>query len=261
MAENNGEKKQEFFSVFDIHCVNIMSELLRQEASTETIDEVIDQLRFLKLEHYSLTEKNRILEKQINIDQKTGLLKYNDHYLETIVKVASRALDGKDDKKFQISYIRLDIDDFSSFNNKYGHDIGDKVLNLVAKSIKNVSRPTDYCIRFGGEEFDIMLPATNREGSQVYLKKLFKSIREIKVPFEKEILGVTVSAGASIFSIELKDLCKNLGNLLITQYKNLQREADNALYEAKLLGKDQFAYYEEEKKNKYIDIRKQYINK
>ena len=262
MADKKEKKEErEIFSEFDIHCVNVMSELLKIDVETETMDEVIDQLRFLKLAHYSLSEKNRILEKQINIDQKTGLLKYNDNYLETIVKVASRALDGKDKRSYDISYVRLDIDNFSLFNNKYGHDVGDKVLNLVAKSIKDVSRPTDYCIRFGGEEFDIMLPSTNDEGSIVYLDKLFKKIRSIRVPYESEELSVTVSAGVSLFSIELVELRKNFGSLMIDQYKTLQRQADNALYEAKLLGKDQYAVYDEKKKSKYLDIRKQYIKK
>jgi diguanylate cyclase (GGDEF)-like protein len=123
-------------------------------------------LREIEFEYFILRDKVAALEEKINIDFKTDLLRYNPDYLQKIVKTATRFQDAsKVSDVFCISYRRLDLDDFSEINNRCGHDMGDTVLIEVAKTIKQTIRTTDYAIRCGGEEFDIILPYTDTKGA------------------------------------------------------------------------------------------------
>ena len=245
---------------FDLYTVHVMAYFLRQNAQPEDLDEVIEFLRKLKLDHYSLSEKIKVLENNINIDTKTGLLKYKENYLENVVKTASRALTGKSGSEYRVCYIRLDIDNFSVFNNKYGHDIGDKVLHNTATVIKDSTRPTDYCIRFGGEEFDVMLPHTDIKGAIVVLDKIMTAIRASRILYSTEELSVTASAGVSVVTIALSDLTSISSTEMQTVYHNLQREADNALYDAKFSGKNTYRIYDDTKREEYARIRKKYVD-
>ncbi len=94
--------------------------------------------------------KNRIaeLEKQALIDPLTqiGNRRYGEMQLQ-------RALDEIGRYKFAIFLILVDIDHFKSINDKYGHDIGDRVLQIVARTLVKSIRSTDVLARLGGEEF------------------------------------------------------------------------------------------------------------
>ncbi len=243
---------------FDLYNVRIMARLLELEGVVD--EEVAELLNKLKWEHYSLLSKISVLEEKVNIDIKTGLFIYRDDYLEQVIKTASRTLEGNNKKNFEISYIRIDIDDFSIFNNKYGHDIGDVVLKNVSTAIKKLSRPTDYIIRFGGEEIDILLPNTGRKGALTYLDKLFAAISRVGVEHKDEFLKVTVSGGVTSTNIPLIKLKSLSAEKIKKRYLKMQQEVDNALYEAKYQGKNCFRVYHDNKKNKYADIRKKYTN-
>ncbi|HMB01386.1 MAG TPA: GGDEF domain-containing protein [Spirochaetota bacterium] len=254
-----GKTAKNSLGKFDINAARVMALLLKQDPPAEDMDEAIDILREMKISHFTLQEKNKLLETEINLDSKTGLLKYKDSYLDNILKSVSRALDKKDNAFFDLSYIRFDVDDFSVFNNKYGHDIGDQVLHSLAFILKENSRPTDFCIRFGGEEFDLMLPSTEKKGAEVVIKKVFNAVTDLSVPYEDKFLGVTVSAGLTTLSLsadKLSEVCKSdMRNL----YKDLQQEADNALYEAKYEGKNRYCIYDKKKQREYSRIRKKYV--
>jgi diguanylate cyclase (GGDEF)-like protein len=241
---------------FQIRNIEILTHLLRHEAVS---DEIVEFIRQSELDYFSLIHKNKILERSINIDEKTGLLKYSSTYLTNIIKTASRIFYGSNVVNYHISFIRFDIDDFSKFNNRYGHDFGDEVLAGIADILKENSRPTDYVIRFGGEEFDVILPSTKIEGTLVYIKNIFDLIHNMHLKYDNKEKNVTVSAGIS-------SLIYNFNNTKITSeqeievlFKDLQRKADNALYEAKYLGKDRYCIYSDEKKDDYQKIRKLYV--
>ncbi len=241
---------------FQIRNIEILTHLLRHEAVS---DEIVESIRQSELDYFSLINKNKILERSINIDGKTGLLKYSSTYLTNIIKTASRIFFHANIIEYHISFIRFDIDDFSNFNNKYGHDFGDDVLVGIANTLKENSRPTDYVIRFGGEEFDVILPSTKIEGTLVYINNIFDLIRNLNLKYNNKEKKITVSAGIS-------SLVYTFSNTKITDeqeiellYKDLQRKADNALYEAKYLGKDQYCVYSDEKKDEYQKIRKLYV--
>lgn len=223
-------------------------------------DDIVENLRLSELEYFSLLDKYDLLEKKVNIDEKTNLLKFKKDYLTNIVKTASRIFyDGFRQMLYHISFVRFDIDNFSNFNNRYGHDVGDKVLVEIADILKSGSRPTDYVIRFGGEEFDVILPATDIEGAKVYVSKITDRIRQIEIEHKGEKLKVTVSAGISSISYKFVEQKFLDDKKIEADYQKLQQEADNALYEAKYLGKNQFCVYDPSKKDDYMKIRKLYV--
>jgi len=251
------EKGREL-SEFQIRNIQILTHLLQNNAVS---DEIVECLRQSELEYFSLVDKYHLLEQKVNIDEKTNLLKYKSDYLTTIVKTASRVFYGVQGVSYSVSFIRFDIDNFSQFNNRYGHEVGDEMLIRVATVIKDNSRPTDYVIRFGGEEIDVILPSTELRGAIDYCEKIFEKISEISLKRRKEVLKVSVSAGISStvvkFGAKRHINAKDVEKL----YRDLQMEADNALYEAKYLGKNKYCVYDPKKKEDYGRIRKLYVKK
>ncbi|MFC1504536.1 GGDEF domain-containing protein, partial [Spirochaetota bacterium] len=240
-----------------IRNIHILTHLLKHDAVD---DEIIENLRKSELDYFSLIDKYKILEQKVNIDEKTSLLKFRKEYLTNIIKTASRIFYGMKSTDYNISFVRIDIDDFSVFNNQYGHELGDEVLIKIANVIKENSRPTDYVIRFGGEEFDSILPATDVNGAEVYIKKILDRIMKLRVEYQKKSLKVSVSAGITGVVFTFND--KHIENQEIERlFHLLQQQADNALYEAKYLGKAQYAIYMEKKKQDYAKIRKKYVQK
>ena len=238
---------------FDLNIISIMTHLY-QSGAVE--DDVMETLRNLNFEYHTLLDKNNILEEKVNIDNKTSLLKYRDDYLTLIIKAASRIIDMIPNEFYKITYIRFDIDDFSELNNRFGHDKGDIVLIDLARLLKENSRPTDYLIRFGGEEFDVILPSTDLNGASKYLGKIFNCIKGMKYNFDGETTGITVSAGLAIFEMHFRNLRRINSKRIEEEYKKLQKAADDALYDAKASGKNQFKLYND--KVDYTELRKTY---
>jgi len=242
-------------SQFGIISCQIFSHLIIND---NVDDAIIEKLRSLEMEYDSLLKKNDILEERVNIDDKTSLLKYNEEFLVNIIKTASRYLENNRANIMDVSYLRIDLDDFSKINNYYGHDVGDKVLVAVSKVMKDSSRPTDYLFRFGGEEFDIVLPSTPLEGAVTYAEKLLAGFRGISLSIGKDEVKVSASIGIAHFDVDLST-CKAHNHVTkgtIEYYHKVQKEADNACYSAKLGGKDRYVVYNSEVD--YDKVRKEY---
>lgn len=245
-----------FSSDFDFNNFEKASlEVLSQLVLTENIDvKIIDCLREMHLEYYTLLGKYKIAEEKSNIDSKTSLLIYKEEFLVDIIRTISRYWKPSErEGLIPMTYIRIDLDNFRALNNRYGHAIGDLALISVAKTLKKLSRPTDYMFRFGGEEFDIVLPLTSMDGAVSYLNKIIKAIRNITVLSETgEEIKVTASMGVSIFEFDFSENKAMIFDDTINLYHKVQKEADYAVYEAKLLGKDRYCIYDSEKDYKKI---------
>lgn len=245
---------------FEITALKILTRLTLQENIDE---EIIDLMRELQLEYYMLMKKYEVLEERVNIDTKTNLLKYNEAYLVNIVKAISRYLQASQKThNLSISYIRLDLDDFSKINNRYGHDVGDKVLVAVSETLRKLSRPTDYLFRFGGEEFDIVLPVTPIEGAEVFVKKVMDSINNLKIPVDNDdnsFINITGSFGISHIKIDFDTLKVVDQEEIIKLYNKVQKEADYACYHAKYSGKNCYKIYDPS--IDYKQIMKEYSEK
>ncbi|HZK58178.1 MAG TPA: sensor domain-containing diguanylate cyclase [Clostridia bacterium] len=125
------------------------------------------------------------------------------------------------EEKFSI--LMLDIDDFKSINDIYGHQAGDKILQNVAKCIKRNVREKDIVARYGGEEMVIILRDIDKKEAEIIANRIRRSILAPSV----DGIGVTVSIGISTFGTDSYNK------------KNLIYIADKCLYKAKSIGKNQ----------------------
>ena len=162
---------------------------------------------------------NEQLEKLTNMAHKDFLTKvYNRRYFfEKIVKFY------EDKSSFAVSMI--DIDNFKKINDKYGHNIGDKILMVLSNTLMKNTKGSDLIARFGGEEFCVALKNIDKKQAIGFFVKLRKIISDINIQVAKESINITVSIGLSFSDNE-----KNINTLLI--------EADEALYRAKNFGKN-----------------------
>lgn len=127
--------------------------------------------------------------------------------------------------------LMVDIDHFKSFNDNFGHQIGDQVLRLVARTLTDGVKGKDIASRYGGEEFAILLPETNLNGGVIVGDNLRKTLatKEIVNRASGENLGkITMSVGAAQFYPD-EDI------------ESLIERADAALYTAKHNGRNQVA--------------------
>jgi diguanylate cyclase (GGDEF)-like protein len=96
----------------------------------------------------------------------------------------------------------MDIDHFKKFNDTYGHNIGDQVLKMVAKTITSAVRLIDVVCRWGGEEFIVILPNMDKQTLAKIAERIRVFIEKSWITFEKENLKVTVSIGGAIATNE-----------------------------------------------------------
>ena len=136
-----------------------------------------------------------------------------------------------------VALIFLDIDDFKSINDRWGHDRGDELLREAAARMTASVREMDTVCRFGGDEFTIVLPDVNsRKEVEGVVRRLVETFRE---PFSlgEQSVYISVSVGVALSDI----FCSaNADDLL--------RQADLAMYRAKAKGKDTYAFAEEREK-------------
>lgn len=133
------------------------------------------------------------------------------------------------EKKF-LSLIMCDIDYFKLFNDNYGHQEGDKCLCAVAQAINSaLRRPADLASRYGGEEFIIILPDTDPQGASVVAELIRSKVLELEIPHTHSLVVpyVTLSLGTA-------SLIPDPDN----DQKSFIKAADNALYEAKKMGRN-----------------------
>lgn len=125
----------------------------------------------------------------------------------------------------------IDIDHFKSINDKYGHAVGDKTLQIVSKALKKSFRTTDFVARFGGEEFACLMVNTDPNEVMVPLEKVRKAIESIPFVIKKDRLNITVSIGVSALKAADDSL-------------SVFERADKALYQAKQTGRNKICYQE-----------------
>ncbi|WP_052090509.1 sensor domain-containing diguanylate cyclase [Desulfosporosinus sp. HMP52] len=136
--------------------------------------------------------------------------------------------------------LMLDVDNFKAINDKFGHLEGDKALKALAKVLRDSVREMDLPVRFGGEEFLVMLPETSLEKGRIVAEKIRESISQISIISRKGNIMFTVSIGMSSTEL-LKELdCSGLESAGLS----LLKQADEALYLAKSKGKNRVEAYQ-----------------
>lgn len=168
-------------------------------------------------------------------DSLTGI--YNRRFMYEFTKMEiSRAMRNSSD----ISIVILDIDEFKGINDNFGHHIGDLMLAEFVDDFKNiVMRKQDIITRYGGDEFIMILPDTDKDNAFNLMEKLRIHIKNKIYNFENNLnLKITVSIGiANLRSCEVNEKIKN--NKDSEEILNaLLKTADNNLYKAKDFGRD-----------------------
>lgn len=126
-----------------------------------------------------------------------------------------------------LGLLLLDLDHFKAVNDTYGHPIGDRVLERVASAVRNALRDGDIVVRYGGEEFLVVLPGATATDARDVAERLLQAVREATVLDSGRAIGVTVSIGAVSYP----------GTPAVDE-QQLIRDADHAMYAAKQAGRD-----------------------
>jgi diguanylate cyclase (GGDEF)-like protein len=148
-----------------------------------------------------------------------------------------RAFDGEFTREFSrarrfrspLALITLDIDHFKSINDRFGHAAGDKALASVGELLRSDIRQMDVPVRFGGDEFALLLPETDRHGATALAEKLLRRLMEQRLSTPGGILHMTFTAGVA----ELDDSDSG--------WESLLERADANLYVGKLGGRNRVA--------------------
>ena len=162
------------------------------------------------------------LRQQTIRDALTGL--YNRRFLEESLnrEIARCKRNGT-----VFGVLMIDVDHFKRFNDTFGHDAGDGVLREVARGLQENTREGDIVCRFGGEEFIVVLPDTDRRGAATRAGRILCVVRDLHVTHNDKTLGsITTSIGLAMYPQNGETV------------KALIQSADQALYAAKGAGRD-----------------------
>lgn len=170
-----------------------------------------------------------MLREQSLRDQLTGL--YNRRFLdETIDKIAAQIKR----RGTTLGILMVDIDYFKEVNDTYGHDMGDKVLKEIAKVLVKSVREADLVIRFGGEEFLVLLMDVQSGKSVEIAEKIRKAVESHTIESFGVVLRKTVSVGVSEFPVDSDKIWQCI------------KYADVALYKAKEMGRNRVVRFKPE---------------
>ena len=170
----------------------------------------------------SLAIQNHLHYDRTLRDVKTGLYN-NGFFLTRLNEEIARSKRNKS----TTSIIIMDVDKFKTFNDTFGHIAGDRVLESLAITIKQAVRTEDVPSRFGGEEFTVLLPDTDKENAFLAAERLRSKVANVKVPWEPALPQVTISLGVFTFGVDID-----------IPAEDIISRADEALYLSKQLGRN-----------------------
>ena len=199
---------------------------LKNDSSTEDIRKSQQRLAIsvasqIALSLASLQLRETLREQSIR-DPLTRLFnrRFLEESLERELQLASR-------KKQSLAVLFLDLDHFKRFNDAFGHDAGDMVLQSLAELFTNFFRATDLCCRYGGEEFAVILPESSAQDAVVRADALRAQVKNLRLQYKKQTLGpLTLSAGVAAFPEHA------------SSSEELLKIADQCLYQSKSRGRD-----------------------
>ncbi|HNS76051.1 GGDEF domain-containing protein [Mesotoga prima] len=188
------------------------------ESMSKVTDELASLTRELARKNKELQAANKEIERLMNCDPLTGLSNRREFMNKLDKEIESLCSTCK-----PLSIIMADIDDFKEVNDTRGHPEGDRVLQLFAEILNEIISPRRTTVRYGGEEFIVMLPETTSEEATEIAEQVRKNFEE---ETEKK-LGFTVTASFGVATFKPSD----------TKSSILKR-VDDALYSAKSGGKN-----------------------
>jgi len=222
------------------------SQVLRRQISQEVTDLVKAmgyKQSFDQLAHEALTEQFEKMQQQLSLveaqaqNYKTQLEQQKQLSLQdTLTKLPNRAaLNQRFAQEFEnaqehdqpLWVVVADIDHFKNINDSFGHNAGDKTLQVIASTISKSLRGSEFIARYGGEEFVFLVPLATKQMLSNILERVRTNIKAIPFRFKSESLSITISLGAT--KVRLDD----------SNPEETFERADQALYKAKNSGRDQ----------------------
>ncbi|MDP2561814.1 diguanylate cyclase [Psychrobium sp. 1_MG-2023] len=183
--------------------------------------------------HIDITSSKKLeleIERISSTDTLTGIL--NRRNFESIFK---SAINASRQHQTLICFLIIDIDLFKEFNDTYGHQEGDRILESVGAALNSsLSRHGDYCFRLGGEEFGVIFNADTHQSAISFSEKIKSNIERVNLTHQTNGSDrfITVSMGLQ---------CKGHKEKT-TSVKEMYRQADELLYQAKRNGRNQICY-------------------
>jgi diguanylate cyclase (GGDEF)-like protein len=207
IATEMKEYLSDFSSLFEIQVGD-------REKADELLLEARDQLTAISLEHVQVTrqvelEREQLANENVELrersyrDSLTGL--YNRAYFDEFLvdEFVRNAALGK-----SVSAIFCDVDSFKQFNDTYGHKVGDEVLTAVGQAIKKEIRQYDQAVRFGGDEFAVVLPGANSEVGGRIAERISNAVAEMNITLDGgEQITIGISAGCATHDQETPFHC------------------------------------------------------
>ncbi len=181
--------------------------------------ELIETNKFLIQE---LRRANERLQKMTFTDEMTGIFNYRFIKKQLDVEVQRSIRYGK-----PLSVCIIDVDHFKSINDRYGHPTGDLVLKEIAKTLNQSTRSVDFVGRYAGDEFVIIFPDTSLADAVRLCERIRKSITEMTLDAQGEMVQVTLSMGLADFETKKRSTSETL-----------LEAADHRLYQAKRAGRN-----------------------
>ncbi|MCL2076227.1 MAG: GGDEF domain-containing protein [Betaproteobacteria bacterium] len=220
------------FPIMQSGTVGSIVQLVIEEENKERVSEVLPYINVYLREAAPVLEARRLTEtlKESSLrDPLTGLnnRRYLEEYVETLLANARR-------QKIHLAIMMLDLDYFKMVNDTYGHDVGDTVLKTLAEVLKQSVRSSDMVIRYGGEEFLIILQGTVEPDADQVAENIRATVEKMRVNIGGDVLQKTISIGISDYP---KDS---------TTFWQALKFADVAMYKAKQNGRNLVARFTQE---------------
>jgi len=186
-------------------------------------DDILDALRNHIQSALTNAHKYDAIRRQVVTDHLTRL--YNRRFF---MNRAAEEIERSLRHQAPLSVLMVDIDNFKTFNDTYGHATGDRVLQTVAQALQDALRTSDICARHGGEEFAVLLPSTPGENAYYVAERVRRTLSGTRytglgLPAD---VNITISAGVATCPRDATDL------------DTLMELSDKALYRAKAGGRD-----------------------
>ena len=177
----------------------------------------------------SLSNTIQNLFTKTNHDTLTGI--YNRWFMEDnlpdVIEFLSRS------NSF-LSVLMLDVDFFKEYNDTYGHEQGDACIKAVAKVLTDrITRKNDFVIRYGGDEFIVVLPNTDEIGARQIAQNLLENMRKLNLPHAKNVAVPYVSVSIGITTCKVS---------YTHSWEDYLKRADDALYMSKQNGRNQYSF-------------------
>lgn len=210
-----------------VECMkNGASDYLAKPIDLEYLNIIVEKSLYKRALEKRAAERE-YFEQISRVDGLTGL--YNHRFFHELLNAE---ISRSDRYKYSFSLTMIDIDDFKEINDNYGHQVGDNILKEIASIFKSLVRKTDPVVRYGGEEFAIILSQTAKEHGRVFADRIVKGVATSKFKDLSHNKTVTISAGLAGYPDDARTP------------ESLIKKADEALYQAKKMGKNALYVYD-----------------